>query len=289
MGRLYTTDGLVIRTYPRGENDRLIQILTPNKGKLSAIVRHGQTGRDRLAAVSQPFTWGNFELSESHGALWLRSGSILSSFYSLSCNLTHMALASYLCDLSGDVVGTADTATPESEQEECPDAMAQFGGRMLRMLLNSLYTLEQGTKLPAQIKGVFEMRTAAMAGFCPFLGGCSVCGEAAPAVSFLDVMNGRLLCEACKARLNRGGLAVPAEEELGERSILIPLSGSVLAAIRYALAAPDRKIFAFSLEASEAEAFSSATETYLLNHLEHGFETLNFYSSVASTAGHAIV
>ena len=167
MGRLYTTDGLVIRAYPRGESDRLVQILTPDRGRLSVIVRHGQSGRDRLSAVSQPFTWGNFELSESHGALWLRSGSVLSSFYSLSCDLTHMALASYLCDLSGDVVGVAGASPAASEGEGEQDEMAVFGGRMLRMLLNSLYMLEQRTKPAALIKGVFEMRTAALSGFAP--------------------------------------------------------------------------------------------------------------------------
>ena len=41
-------------------------------------------------------------------------------------------------------------------------------------------------------------------------------------------------------------------------------------------------------ETAQAEAFSSATEVYLLNHLEHGFETLNFYRSVASSAERAV-
>ena len=288
MGRLYTTDGLVIRAYPRGESDRLVQILTPDRGRLSVIVRHGQSGRDRLSAVSQPFTWGNFELSESHGALWLRSGSVLSSFYSLSCDLTHMALASYLCDLSGDVVGVAGASPAASEGEGGQDEMAVFGGRMLRMLLNSLYMLEQRTKPAALIKGVFEMRTAALSGFCPSLECCALCGKETPAGAYLDVMNGRLLCDACKARLNRGGIGAASEEALGERSILISLTEPVLAAMRFALAAPDRKIFSFSLETAQAEAFSSATAVYLLNHLEHGFETLNFYRSVASSAERAV-
>ena len=286
MGRLYTTDGLVVRSYPRGESDRLIQLLTPDRGRLSVIVRHGQAGRDRLAAVSQPFTWGNYELSESHGALWLRSGSVLSSFYSLACDLTGMALASYLCDLAGEVVVPADMS-PDPEASDGggdPDGMAAFGGRMLRMLLNSLYVLEQGIKAPDLVKGVFEIRTAALSGFCPALGGCARCGDVTPAGSYLDVMGGCLLCDACKARLNRSGIGAVADEALGERSILVPLTAPVLAAFRYALAATDRKIFSFSLDTAEAAAFSAATETYLLNHLERGFDTLKFYHSVASAA-----
>ena len=199
-----------------------------------------------------------------------------------------MALASYLCDLSGDVVGVAGASPAASEGEGEQDEMAVFGGRMLRMLLNSLYMLEQRTKPAALIKGVFEMRTAALSGFCPSLECCALCGKETPAGAYLDVMNGRLLCDACKARLNRGGIGAASEEALGERSILIPLTESVLAAMRFALAAPDRKIFSFSLETAQAEAFSSATEVYLLNHLEHGFETLNFYRSVAPSAERAV-
>lgn len=282
MGRVFTADGLVVRVYPRGEGDRLIQLLTKDRGRLSVIVRHGQSGRDRLATVSQLFTWGNYELSESHGALWLRSGTVLSSFYSLSCDLTRMALAAYLCDLAGEVVNAAEP--PEPGEAE-PDEMAQFGERLLRMLLNSLYTLEQGTKPPALVKGVFELRTAALAGFCPDLEACAHCGDRYPAESYLDVMNGRLICDTCKQRLNRGGLGELADEELGERSILVPLSVSTLAAMRGALAAPDKRIFSFSIQEPEAEAFAGATETFLLNHLERGFDTLQFYHSVATPVG----
>ena len=187
-----------------------------------------------------------------------------------------------------DVVGVAGASPAASEGEGEQDEMAVFGGRMLRMLLNSLYMLEQRTKPAALIKGVFEMRTAALSGFCPSLECCALCGKETPAGAYLDVMNGRLLCDACKARLNRGGIGAASEEALGERSILIPLTEPVLAAMRFALAAPDRKIFSFSLEMAQAEAFSSATEVYLLNHLEHGFETLNFYRSVASSAERAV-
>lgn len=279
MGRVFTTDGLVVRVYPRGEGDKLIQLLTKDRGRLSVIVRHGQSGRDRLATVSQLFTWGNYEIAESHGALWLRSGAVLSSFYSLSCDLTSMALAAYLCDLAGEVVNAAEPPAPDETE---PDEMAQFGERLLRMLLNSLYTLEQGSKPPALVKGVFEMRTAALAGFCPDLDACAHCGDRYPAESYLDVMNGRLICDTCKRRLNRGAIGEPVDEALGERSILLPLTVPTLAAMRCALAAPDKRIFSFAMEPPEAEAFAGATEAFLLNHLERGFDTLQFYHSVAA-------
>lgn len=278
MGRIITTDGLVVRVYPRGEQDSLLYLLTPERGRLSVVVRHGQSGRDRLAAVSQLFTWGNFELSDSHGTLWLRSGSVLSSFYGLSSDLTDMALGAYLCDLAGEVVYAADPPTPEARET---DEMAVFGERLLRMLLNSLYTLERHNKPAAQVKGVFEWRTAALAGFCPAPDACALCGDRYPAEAYLDVMNGRLICDGCKQRLNRGVLGAGEAEALGERSIILPLTVPVLAALRAALVAPDKRIFSFSLEPTDAAAFAEVTEAYLLHHLERDFDTLHFYRSVA--------
>jgi hypothetical protein len=56
----------------------------------------------------------------------------------------------------------------------------------------------------------------------------------------------------------------------------------VLAAMRYALTAPDKKLFSFSLKDPEEErSFERAAETYLLNQLERDFDTLHFYRSVA--------
>ena len=50
----------------------------------------------------------------------------------------------------------------------------------------------------------------------------------------------------------------------------------------YALTAPDKRLFSFVIKTDEEEiAFAKAAETYLLNHLEHRFDCLDFYNSVA--------
>lgn len=278
MGRIITTDGLVLRVYPRGESDSLIYLLTPERGRLAVIVRHGRSGHDKLASVAQLFTWGNFELSDSHGILWLRGGSVHSSFYGLSRDLSDMALGAYLCDLAGEVVYAADPPPPG---EGPTDEMATFGERILRMLLNSLYALEREMRPPALIKGVFELRTAALAGFCPDLRACALCGDSYPVESYLDVSNGRLICDRCKRRLDWEGNIPRQDEKLGERSVIIPLDVSALAAMRCALAAPDRRIFSFELGVGETERFALATETFLLHHLEREPDTLHYYHTVA--------
>ena len=52
-------------------------------------------------------------------------------------------------------------------------------------------------------------------------------------------------------------------------------------AIRYAVCADLKRLYSFALnKESDILLFSEAGEVYLQNHLERGFETLNFYHDV---------
>ena len=229
---LITTDGLITRSYPSGEHDRIVHLVTPEHGRLSVMVKGGQSKTNRYAAITQLFTYGNYELYIGSGGdmYWYRGGSVLNTFYNLSSNLSRMALAAYLCDVASEL---SDRDAGENETVD-----------LLRMLLNSLYALDRGSKPAAIVKGVFELRAAAMMGYQPNLMGCAICKEGYPEEAYFDIMNGRIICSDCQAKRNRlyGRLAAE-QEELGERSIICPISASVLAAMRYALTAPNQKIF----------------------------------------------
>ena len=266
---LITVNGLITRSYASGDHDRVVHMITEDRGRLAVMVKGGNSKRGSpAAACTQLFTYGNYELYCGNGGdvYWYRGGSVLNSFYNLSANLPRMALAAYLCDVASEL-------TDKDAGEETAE--------LLRMLLNSLYTLDKGSKSAAIVKGVFELRAAAMMGYRPNLIGCVFCGEGYPDEAYFDIMNGCLVCADCQAKRNRLGGVLRDQEELGERRVICPVSASVLAAIRYALTATERKIFSFSLKDKEEEyAFDRAAETFLLNQLERDFETLRFYRSV---------
>lgn len=271
---LITADGLVIRSYPAGDNGIMLHILTPNLGRISVMAKgvhsKGKTG-GQLASVTQLFTYANYELYRKGDMYWLRGGSVLSAFYNLSEDIARMSLATYLCSV-------ADELSDEGEE----------AGQLLRMLLNSLYALDRGQKSHKIIKGVFELRAAAMSGYAPNLMGCDICGEGYPESCYFDIMNGRLICADCQTKLNQAKnpfANVQTEQSSdteGTRNIITPVSSSALAAMRYALSAPDEKIFSFTLKSDEDEMyFARAAETYILNQLEKSFDALEFYHSVA--------
>ncbi len=263
---LITTDGLVTRSYTTGEGDRILHLVTPTMGRISVMVKGNRKNGSRFAAISQPFTWGNYELYHKGEMYWLRGGSVLTPFYEISSSLSAMALGSYLCDLTTEL-------TDEGEEAET----------LLRMLLNALYALMKGGFSHTVIKGAFELRAMAVSGYMPDLESCGVCGVENPDVCYMDIMNGSLLCADCQTSFNRQRVVSDETggELLRERRIICPMTASTLAAMRYVLSAPDKKIFSFRLaDAEEKHAFARVAETYVTNHLERSFDTLTFYHSV---------
>ncbi len=270
---LITVNGLVTRSYPTGNQDHIVHIITEEHGRLSVMVKGGtsRTARE-AAALTQPFTYGNYELYRGKGGdlYWFRSGSVTRHFFDVTADLARTALAAYLCDVATEL---------SDEESGIPET-----GILLRMLLNTLHTLAGEGKDSALVKAVFELRAAALMGYQPDLTACRRCGEGYPENAYLDVMNGCLVCADCQSAQNRlgGRIDETRERELGERRIICPITSSTLAAMRYALTAPDRKIFSFELtDPEELHLFARAAETYLLNQLEQDFDTLKFYRSVA--------
>lgn len=268
---LITANGLVVRSYPSGNSDRVLHILTEEHGRLSVMVKGGASKKaEATKTCTQLFTYGNFELYRGQGGdmYWFRGGSVLTSFFELTKDITSVSLATYLCDVAADL-------TPEEAGET-------NSGLLLKDLLNSLFVLLNRKKSPTLIKAVFELRAAALMGYCPDLSGCGTCGQKTPDNAYLDVMGGRLICADCQTKRNRVRNTGHTADEFRGHTVVCPISASVLTAMRYIAEAPPKKIFSFSMKDDEEErALERAAETFLLSQLEREYETLHFYRSVS--------
>ncbi len=263
-----TTDGLVIRESPVGESDKLITVLTKDKGKILISAKGVRSQKSKNMALCRPFVYANFEYYEKGGRYWLASGSINDSFFGLNADVESLALASYIVDVTNEISG-----------ENSPD------DTLLRTVLNTLFAIEKKIRPLEQIKGAFEFFAAAHNGFSPDLSCCEKCGQAsaeAASAFYLDVMNGSLICSACLTSKK-----LPLTEQIAEydrfatKNILLPISNDVIMAIRYVTVAEPKRIFSFTLSKDEdIKALSHIGEIYLQNHLERGFETLEFYKMV---------
>ena len=258
-------DGLILKESVSGDNDKLIWVLTARDGRLSMTAKGARSVRSRVASVCRLFTYGNFEYYERNDRRWVSAGSVNESFFGLCSELEAFTLASYLSEIAFEITGEG------VEAEE-----------ILRMTLNSLYCLENKKKPHWQIKATYELFAARESGMSPDLSGCCTCGCDEGSAFWLDVMNGAILCEKCMKKRGMGA-PIPEYDELSTRNILLPISGSTLGAMRYIMSAPVSRIFAFTVKDENcADELCRVAESYLVNHLERNFDTLDFYKKVST-------
>lgn len=251
--------GLVIRVTDVGDFDRMLTVLVWEIGKIPVFCRGVKRYTNANMHATELFCYSEFVLYRGKGRTYqLREATPLESFPSLRADLNRLALATYLLDVANEIC-------LEGNNEQA----------MLRLTLNALWCIEKNEKNPALIKGTYEMRAAAIAGFLPRLDCCAGCGaqDGAQRV-YLQVMDGCLLCESCREAM----LAQPQDPE--QAHLFLLLSPDVLAAVQYVLTAPQQRQFAFWLDTTELATFADVCETYLLSHVGHGFYSLSFYKSL---------
>jgi DNA repair protein RecO (recombination protein O) len=252
--------GLVVRENQLGEYDKLLTVITEELGRITVSGKGVRSLKSKHMPATQLFCYSDFVLRQSHGYYYISDSALIESFFHLRMDLNKLALASYLCDIAAEFVveGVGD--------EELP-----------RLTLNTLYAISEDRPGSLElVKAAYELRSAAIEGYLPNLDECGVCGVREGKPLRLDIMNGRLLCEDCLRTVRR---TADADDE-GTAHIYLRLTPAVLEAMRYAVSAPVGRYLSFSLSGDEMPLFASVCEKYLLNHIEHGFYTLEFYKSL---------
>lgn len=239
--------GIVLRQIALSESDKLLTLLTAENGKITVYANGTCSYRSKLAASSQVFCYSDFVLYAKDDNYWVRETNLIENFFALREDVTRVALASYICEVADD-----------ASMEEMPEP------ELLRLVLNTLYAIVSGKYPMEKIKACFEIRAAAQLGFAPDVSACALCGS--PDMHFLDVGNGCALCEEC-ASLH------PEVKKL-------PLSPAVARAISYIGECDGGRFLSFSLPDEDMKMLERTAETYLLDQVDRGFKTLNFYKSV---------
>lgn len=240
-----TTKALVLREVRYKEADRILTLLTESDGKITAKARGALRKSSRTAAATQQLTWSEMTLFGNRGKWTVNEASVLDGFDGLRTDLEAFALGAYF----------AECLEALSVEDQPDPALLQLG-------LNSLYALSRGLYAPWLIKASFELRLMALAGYTPDLDACASCGKE-PDRPVLSLQDGRVSCAACP----HGGET-------------LPLCTESLAAMRYILSAPAKRLFSFSVEGAAADRLAYAAEAYLLRQAERRFGTLEYYKQV---------
>ena len=157
---LMKTKALVLREVSYKESDRILTLLTQERGKLSANARGSRKKGSAIAAGTQLLCWSELVLSETRGRWSVKEAAVERQFRGMRAELERFALGCYFAE-AAQVLALEELPTPE----------------LLSLTLNSLHVLDKKPELPlALVKTVFEWRCMCASGYEPQLEGCALCG-----------------------------------------------------------------------------------------------------------------
>lgn len=255
-------NGLVIQEKDLGENDKLLTVLVERYGKVYVVAKGAKSLKNRHMASTQLFSYATFGLRKKGNYYYITDSDLIENYYPIRDDILKLSLASYICDVVNCVV-------QEGNGED----------EILKLTLNTFFAIAENVKALNHIKASFELRIAAVSGFAPNLDGCFECGKTEISDSYFDIVDGVICCSKCKNTL----FYTNVENTFLERGLLKPIaviSSSVLAAMRYVISCRPERFLSFNLSENEMSAFCDVCEKFLLNQLEQGFYSLEFYKSL---------
>lgn len=224
--------GVVLRVVDYGEADRIVSLLTAERGKVSAFARGARASRKRFGGALEPFTLLAVEARERSGGdlLSLASVHVLRGFGAIRGDLARIACAGYASELARELVRDAEPHPA-----------------LLSLLVDYLGRLEAAPARPGELRA-YELAALQSVGLMPRLSGCARCGgalEGDERVPF-DPAEGGLACARCSGTVTPGAprltrAAVVALQRLQAGGVAgaasVPLAPSAGAEVRDALSA----------------------------------------------------
>lgn len=246
----FTTDGLIIKENNVGESDRVIVVLTRDRGLISAFVSGARKPKSKNAAATALLCYSHLTVNQTRDTYRVTESEAIDIFFDLRTDIEKLSLAQYICELCQVLVPY------EVEGEE-----------FLRLALNSLHFIAKDKMDIYAVKALTELRMMVIAGFMPDLVGCRECGTDRDFPLFLDVSGGDMLCNTCKA-------ATAAQGSFAE------LDKTTFAAMRHIVYSDFTKLYSFTLPRDNARYLSFVTERYLSAQTDRRFKTLEFFHSL---------
>ena len=156
----YHARAIVLRVRNIGETDRVMTLLSDDRGKFDATARGARRPKGKLSAVSQPFVRARFLLAKGRSIDIATQAEIENAHQHIAGDLLKVAWATYCCELSSFL----PEHLPESELFDLLEA-----------------TLEDfDSALPERIEIIgrwFEARYLALSGYAPQIGRCVSCDK----------------------------------------------------------------------------------------------------------------
>lgn len=202
-GKLYKTDALVLRSMPFAEADRLLTLLTWEKGKVKAIARGARKTKSQLAAGVEMFTYGHYLLYRGRSFDTVTQHEIKDPLSYLRREPACYAYAVYFAEIVDRLV-----------EEQEPD-------RALCALLYRVWSALEAADRELLARA-FELKLFNLLGYRPCLARCVSCGDSHP--SCFSASQGGVLCDRCGLQDSEAFYVSPGTISLASRLLQVSLS-----------------------------------------------------------------
>jgi len=177
-------EAVVLGMVDYGERDRIVRLLTPELGRVSALARGARGSRRRYGGVLDLGARLRVMLRKGRGELWLlQEAELVEARLRLRESLLSMGLQSYASELVG-AFARDHHAEP----------------RLFGLLEVFLTVLDAATDPPAgMFRPGLEVKALTCAGFAPVLARCARCGESLEGQVHFSADAGGALHPSCGA------------------------------------------------------------------------------------------
>lgn len=176
----YKTDAIVIRSIDYKENDKLLTLFTPSRGKLTAGIRGVRKPKAKLNFAAQPFCFAEYVLAERAGRYTVTSAYLYDGFFPLRTDIVRYYAGCATLEICNALL-------MEEEGNE---------GTFIATV-ECLKALSLSEEDPAECLLTFVLHALREGGYPVDLDGCGVCGEDVGETPCFEFEFGFFTCKEC--------------------------------------------------------------------------------------------
>lgn len=174
----FKADALLLRAVDYGENDKMVTLLTAERGKIGVGMKGVKKAGAKLKFAAQPFCFAEYVLSGRGERYTVISASLHDGFYPLREDVTAYYAAACVCE-------ACDALVFEGMQ----------AGALLVAAITALGEMCGGSVPRALIR--FLLTALRLAGYPVLTEDCAACGKALSGKLFFDFASGSFFCAEC--------------------------------------------------------------------------------------------
>ncbi|HHW70287.1 MAG TPA: DNA repair protein RecO [Clostridiales bacterium] len=185
--KIVPMQGIVLRYSNFKEADRMLTILTPDRGKIQVLARGCRKQKSRFLSASELFSYCDYMLFEYRDIYILTGADINDVFFDIRNDVERFAYGTYILNL------TEISANPEEGSYP-----------LFYLLLYSITMLAYSDMCPEDINNIYQMKLSDILGYRPKLERCVYCDRTVSDVDRFSIYNGGVVCKDCYDREKTG-------------------------------------------------------------------------------------